>query len=224
MMNRIYMRRINDSSLYLVISEEYGKHRSALDIAGAAIRGGVDIIQLREKKMMRDELISIGNKLSRLCRENKVIFIINDDPLLAKEVNADGVHLGQEDALKYPIKETRKILGNDKIIGISTHSIDQFIQASQKDYDYIAFGPIFPTKTKDYFLGTADIKEVIGISRRPVFFIGGINLSNMDEILKEGARNIALIRGITEAEDITLRTRGFKNKLDNSKVEVKAGV
>lgn len=205
------MKKIKDNSLYLVITEEYAKGRSAVEIAEAAIKGGVDIIQMREKNRPRPELIDMGKDLARICKAGDAIFIVNDDPLLAAEVGADGVHLGQEDALKYPIGEARKILGRDKIVGISTHSMAQFTAANDGEFDYMAFGPVFETKTKSYSVGAGDIGEVTRIAKSPVFFIGGINLDNISGILKKGARNIALIRGITEAEDIATRTREFKD-------------
>ena len=207
------MHKIKNYSLYLVISEECGLGRSAVEIAGLAISGGVDIIQMREKNKTRDELVKLACELSNLCEEKRVMFIVNDDPLIARESGANGVHLGQEDMLRYSITGARNILGKGKIIGVSTHSLAQLNRANEEDVDYIAYGPIFPTKTKDYFLGTKDIKEVLRLAKKPVFFIGGINLSNLDEILKEGAKNIAMIRGIIQAEDIIGRARSFKDRL-----------
>jgi len=211
------MNKIRENSLYLVISEECGKGRSAAEIAGYAISGGVDIIQMREKDRPREELVKMGSGLSRLCKKGGVTFIVNDDPLLAEETCADGVHLGQEDITKHPIKEARKILGPDRIIGVSTHSLDQFDKANAQDVDYIAFGPVFYTKTKDYFIGTGDVKNVLKAASKPVFFIGGINLSNIDELLAKGAKNIALIRGVTESCDIISRVKEFKEKLGTQK-------
>jgi len=207
------MRKINDHSLYLVISEEYGQGRSAMEIASLAIAGGVDIIQMREKRKEKDGLVKLGSELAELCGNRGVIFIVNDDPALAREVGADGVHLGQEDIKRWPVDEARRSVGNDKLIGVSTHSLGQFKKANKEDVDYIAFGPIFPTKTKDYFLGTGDAPKVMKIARKPVFLIGGINLSNIDELLVLGASNIALIRGIAEAGDIVSKTRQFKNRI-----------
>jgi len=207
------MRKIKDHSLYLVISEEYGKGRDALAIARLAIAGGVDMIQLREKHKPENELARLGMKLCKLCKEVGVIFIVNDDPVLAKDLDADGVHLGQEDLKMYSVKSARRIIGKGRIIGISTHLLEQFKKANSEDVDYIAFGPIFATKTKDYHVGTGDVDQVLKIARKPVFFIGGINLSNIDEILSKGAKNTALIRGILEADDITARTKEFKNRL-----------
>lgn len=207
------MTKIKDYSLYLVISEEYGLGKSAVEIAGLAISGGVDIIQMREKSKGRDELVKLAYDLSRLCKEKNVLFIVNDDPLIAKESGAGGVHLGQEDVKKRGIAETRRVIGNDKIIGISTHSLSEVKSANEEDVDYIAYGPIFPTKTKNYFIGAKDIKEALRISKKPMFFIGGINLLNLDDILNKGVKNIAMIRGIIQAEDIAGRARNFKDKL-----------
>jgi len=211
------MAEIKDYSLYLVISEEYGAGKSAMEIARLAVAGKVDIIQMREKNRTRDELVKLACELSRFCKEKRVVFIVNDDPWIAKECDASGVHLGQEDILKYDITGTRKILGKGKIIGVSTHSLAQLNSANEKDIDYIAYGPIFPTKTKDYFLGFKDMKEVLKIARKPVFFIGGINLSNLDEILEQGAKNIAVIRGIIQAEDIIGIAKNFKDRLIREK-------
>ncbi len=207
------MLKIHDYSLYLVISEEYGMGRSAIEIARLAISGGIDVIQMREKNKTKDELVELACELSKLCKEKRVNFIVNDNLLIARESNADGVHLGQEDMLKYSITEARNILGKSKIIGVSTHSLVQLNSANKEDVDYIAYGPIFLTKTKDYFLGVKDIKEVLKISRKPVFFIGGIDLSNLDEILEQGGKNIAMIRGIIGSENIIGNVKKIKERM-----------
>lgn len=144
-------------------------------------------------------------------------FIVNDDPFLAKEVDADGVHLGQDDILKVSVKEARAMLGPGKIIGLSTESCYQAEVANKEDVDYIGYGPVFHTAVKDNCVGTKDVGRALEISRRPVVFIGGITLSNVDELLKKGAKNISVIRAITEADDITLATRDFRSKLDDAR-------
>ena len=207
------MQKIRDYSLYLVISEEYGKGRNVLEIAKAAIAGGVDIIQMREKNKPHEELVRLGKKLAALCKESGVLFIVNDDPTIAKEAGADGVHIGQEDIKKYPIDKTRKIIGKDRIIGISADSLDNFKKANEEDVDYIGFGPVFPTVVKDRCAGDKDIKEILNIAKKPVVFIGGINISNVDSLLRQGAKNISLIRDIVEAEDITAKVKMFKEKM-----------
>lgn len=204
---------IADYSLYLVLNEKYGKGRSAVDVARLAIKGGIDILQMREKEKTMDELEKLGREILPLCRKHGVLFIVNDDPHLAHRIDADGVHLGQDDMERFPITAVREIIGTDQIIGVSTHSIEQFQKANQSDVDYIAYGPIFSTKTKNYFIGTDDIAKVMSIARKPVIFIGGITLDNMGEVLDKGARNIAVIRDIMEADDITARTKMLKASL-----------
>lgn len=207
------MPTIKDYSLYLVISREYAMRRPVLDIASQAIAGGVDILQMREKNMPHSELLGLGKSLAGLCREKGVTFIVNDDPLLAKEIDADGVHAGQEDLQRYPLSRIREIVGRDKIIGVSTHSLEQFEKAGQTDADYLSFGPIFPTMTKDYHIGTGQIKNVLRIAKKPVVFIGGIKLDNVDTILDDGVKIFGLIRDIVQADDVTARSKAFKEKL-----------
>lgn len=210
----IKMLKINDYSLYLVISEECAPGRHSQSIANEAISGGVDIIQMREKNKTKEELLARGASLGKLCKKSNKLFIVNDDALLAKEVEAGGVHLGQEDIQKLSVGSTRKIIGSKAIIGLSTHCFEQFEEANNNEnINYIAFGPVFPTKTKNYSIGTKEIEKVLQKAVKPVFFIGGINLSNIDELLNLGAKNIALIRGILEAKDIKAQSAAFKKKL-----------
>lgn len=211
------MREIKDYSLYLIITEEYGKGRGAVEIAKEAIAAGVDIIQMREKNKTRAELLSLGKELSALCRSKGVTFIVNDDPIIAKEVSADGVHLGQEDIINTPVSKARTILGPDKIIGLSTGSLSQVMAANKEDIDYIAYGPVFHTEIKDKCVGTNSIGMVLKAAAKPVIFIGGINMSNIDELLTRGVKNISLIRGILQAEDIKTATRNFRKRIDEFK-------
>ena len=216
------MRKIKDYSLYLVITEECCSGRDPLDVAKMAIAGGVDIIQMREKNRPRAELIELGKRFAKLCKESGVTFIINDDPLLSIEVNADGVHLGQEDIARFSIRSARDIIGPERMIGISTASLAQFEKANAEDVGYIAFGPIFRTTVKNYCVGTGSIKAVLAAARRPIFFIGGINLSTLPVALTEGVKNIALIRAIAEADDITATTKLFKDELSKQKESISA--
>lgn len=210
------MKIFKENSLYLVTSQEYSGRRNTLDVVKSAVLAGIDIVQMREKEMTRKELVWLGKEISFLCLEKDIIFIVNDDPFLAEEVGSDGVHLGQGDINIYNLRQTRDILGKEKIIGVSTHSLSQFEKANNSDCDYIAFGPIFSTKTKDYSIGVADIKKVLDLSLKPVFFIGGINLDNLDIILNKGAKNIAMIRALVNAEDIVRCIKDFKNKLNDN--------
>ena len=207
------MKEIPDGSLYVVISEARGAGRTAMQIALGAIAGGADIIQMREKDKREAELMELGVRLRRLCEGMGVKFIVNDSPELAEKVGADGVHMGQEDVKQCPLSRARAILGQDRIIGVSTHSFREFEKANEADVDYIAFGPIFKTKTKEYFIGTGDIEKVLLASRKPVFFIGGIDLSNIESLVKMGVKNIAMIGAISESVDMEATARKFKEAI-----------
>ena len=200
------------NSLYLVLSSDYRPDLNPLEIAIQAIEGGVNILQMREKQLSWEKMVSLGRKYKELCSETGVTFIVNDDPGLAVELDACGVHLGQEDLQSMGIEEVRDVMG-DRMIGLSTHSLDQFRVANEQDLDYIAFGPLFETKTKDYYIGLNDLEIVLQETSKPVVFIGGINLSNIDQVLAFGASNIALISAIMQAPDIRLQASLFKKKL-----------
>lgn len=202
-----------DGSLYLVLTEEYGRGRPALDLARRTIAGGIDVLQMREKDKSRRDLLRRGKGLALLCRANGVLFIVNDDPCLARRLRADGVHLGQEDKMRWPIREVRRMLGPHRIIGVSTHTVTQFREANASDVDYIAFGPIFPTQTKPYHIGTDSVAEVLAMAAKPVVFIGGIQKSNADELFGQGACHVAMIRDILEADDVEAQARWYRKRI-----------
>lgn len=207
------MSKLKDRSLYLIITEEFCRGRTAVEVARLAIAGGVDIIQMREKDRPFNELLAKGKELLAVCKGHGVPFIVNDDPELTREIGADGVHLGQEDMRSLPVEKARAILGREAIIGISTHSLEQLRKAQGFDADYIAFGPIFPTKTKDYSIGTSGVREAAAASDKPVFFIGGIDASNLGTLVAEGARRIALIRALAGAGDVRSAAARLKKML-----------
>jgi thiamine-phosphate pyrophosphorylase len=207
---------MNDHSLYLVISEEYCAGRTALEVAERAIKGGVDYIQMREKDKDVREIKVLGRELASLCRRKRVKFIVNDDPILAKDIGADGVHLGQADAARYTIKGARALLGPDKIIGLSTASVAQVKDAAKHDVDYIAYGPVFYTEVKDKCAGVKDVPLVLKAASKPVVFIGGITQYNIEELLGLGAKNIAVMRAITKAEDIMGAAKALQNIIKKS--------
>jgi thiamine-phosphate pyrophosphorylase len=207
----------NPNNLYLITGQEHSLERNSFEVAQLAIKGGIDILQMREKTLPKQDKLTLGKKLSTLCKVNTIVFIVNDDPDIAKAVDADGVHLGQEDLEKNPVERVREILGPNKIIGVSTHSLAQIEKANKLNIDYIGFGPIFTTKTKSYSIGTKDINQALRVSRSPVVCIGGINTSNISEILSKGVKNIALIREVTQAADIYKRTKELKKILNEHK-------
>lgn len=202
-----------ENSLYFVADSEYCRHRDVCEVAAQALDGGVDIVQMRQKNIFGDDLAVLGKKLQSVCASRRGIFIVNDDPFLAKAISADGVHMGQSDIAGYGLARVREIVGKGKIIGISTHSREQFIHANAQEYDYIAFGPIFPTQTKDYCIGTQDVEKVLTLARKPVVFIGGIDSSTAAILLEKGVTNIAVIRAIAQADNVREAAAALKHMM-----------
>jgi thiamine-phosphate pyrophosphorylase len=201
-------------ALYL-ITDRIISGLSLTEIAKQAISAGIRLIQLREKNMSRRELYKEAISIRALTMQYHITFIINDYVDIALTVNADGVHLGQEDM---PIKEVRKILGKNKIIGISTHSLKQAIDAQRSGADYIGFGPIFKTTTKDAG-NPKGVKPLIEIKKHikiPVVAIGGITVENAFLALKAGADAVAVVSGILKG-DIKGNTRKFLSIIRNVK-------
>ena len=172
---------------------------SFLDMTQAVLRAGVGWVQYRDKNASRRKFYEEAIKLKDLAGKHNAVFIVNDYSDIALAVDADGVHLGQDDL---PVKEARKILGKGKIIGVSTHNIEQALEAEQAGADYIGFGPVFHTSTKDAgsprgidLLG--EIKNKVSI---PVAAIGGINLGNIHSVLETGADAVAVASAILKGD------------------------
>ncbi|HEY7950859.1 MAG TPA: thiamine phosphate synthase [Solirubrobacterales bacterium] len=166
----------------------------------AALNGGVDIVQLREKSLPRREVEIAALTFRRLCDTYSALFVVNDDPDLARSCNADGVHVGQSDM---PAAEARAVLGPDAIVGLSTHSEEQIAAAAGQPVDYVSVGPIWETPTKEGrpAVGLDLIRHAAAGARHPFFAIGGIDASNAPEVIDAGARRICVVRAIRDAED-----------------------
>lgn len=167
-----------------------------------ALAAGVKFIQYRSKSGTRKDIYGTSLLLARIARNAQARFIVNDHADIAAAVDADGVHLGQEDL---PIEFARKLLGNNKLIGISTHGLEQAVAAESAGADYIGFGPIFPTTTKDagQLQGIRNISIIKQAVTLPVIAIGGINLSNVQDVIRSGAAGVAVISAILSAGNIT---------------------
>ena len=188
-----------NNKLYVITESAISKGRSNEFIVKEAIKGGAEIIQLREKEWGKDKIKNEAIKLLKICRENDVLFIVNDYVDIALEIGADGVHLGQADM---SIEEARKICGDKLIIGLSTHSVEQAIKAEKDGADYITIGPIYKTRVKDFTVGTSIIKEIVNKINKPLIAIGGININNIDSVLQQGVKSIAVISAVVSAEDV----------------------
>jgi thiamine-phosphate pyrophosphorylase len=199
-----------ENKLYVITESTISKGRSNEEIVKEAIKGGAEIIQLREKEWGKDKVKKEAVKLLKICKDNNVLFIVNDDIDIALEIGADGVHLGQSDM---SIEEARKICGKRLIIGLSTHSVEQAIDADQEDVDYITVGPIYKTRAKDFTVGVEIIKPVLDNVYKPVIMIGGINKNNIDEVLGQQARSIAVISAVVSADDVRKAAKDLVEKI-----------
>jgi thiamine-phosphate pyrophosphorylase len=185
--------------LYVLLSA--GQCTAALDwtIAEAAA-GGVGMVQLREKELSDLELLDRARQVRRWTRQAGVLFIVNDRPDIARLVEADGVHLGQDDL---PVKEARRIIGQDALIGVSTHHIEQVRQAILDGASYIGVGPAFPSGTKHFaeLPGPSFVSQATAETTLPAFVIGGVNAGTIAAAVAAGARRVAVSQAIARADD-----------------------
>lgn len=165
-----------------------------------AIAAGVRLFQYRNKNGSRKEVYRVSYELADMVKRSGGVFIVNDHADIAKAVDADGVHLGQDDL---PLHYGRKIMGGDKLIGISTHSVEQAREAESAGADYIGFGPLFPTTTKEAgpHQGIEKLRLVRNAVKVPVLAIGGIALDTIDEAMRSGADGVAVIKSVLSAPD-----------------------
>jgi thiamine-phosphate pyrophosphorylase len=184
--------------LYVLVSSDLCPHGSGPVIAHA-LAGGAGIIQVREKKMADRELVTYGRLVREWTARAGALFIMNDRPDLALVTGADGVHLGQDDL---SVREARRILGPARLIGVSTHTLEQARQAVLDGADYIGVGPVFTSSTKSFerLAGLDLVRQVAAEITLPSFAIGGISLENVDQVLTSGARRVAVSSAICSVE------------------------
>jgi len=171
--------------------------------------GGASLIQLREKHAFPREFYQAALEAMIVARRLGVQLVINDRVDIAIAVKADGVHLGQDDL---PPAKARMLLGEDRIIGFSTHTLDQALEADSAPIDYIAIGPVFPTSTKenpDAIVGSAGIRGIKSRISKPLVAIGGITLDSATSVIGAGADSVAVISDLLATADITERARRF---------------
>ncbi|HWC54086.1 MAG TPA: thiamine phosphate synthase [Chitinophagaceae bacterium] len=174
---------------------------SHYQIARLAIKGRADIIQLRDKSLSTSELIQVAIRIAALCRKHNVTFLINDRVDVALVSDADGVHLGLEDI---PIKEARKLLGKNKIIGGTAHSLAEAKKCEKEGADYVGYGHIYPTKTKfkpEKPKGTQQLKSIVSKISVPVIAIGGISPVNIGKVTATGVHGAAVIGAVLNSSD-----------------------
>lgn len=205
-----YRRRqqLGASPLYLVTSPA----ESLFSIVEAALQGGLTLLQYRDKNADDTVRLSNAQKLCQLCRQYGALFIINDRADLALAVEADGVHLGQQDV---PIALARQILGPHRLIGRSTTNPQEMEKAIAEGADYIGVGPVYetPTKAGKAAAGLEYVRYAAAKSPLPWFAIGGIDLDNVEDVMAAGAKQVAVVRAIMQAENPTLITQELRSKL-----------
>ena len=186
--------RLEQARLYLALGLSVETER----IVREALAGGVDVVQLREKAAADEQIVLAGRRLRALCEAHDALFVLNDRPDLAVVCGADGVHVGQEDV---PVAEARAVVGPELLIGLSTHSREQLEAASGADY--VSAGPVWETPTKEgrMAVGLELVRFAAELAHVPFFAIGGIDETNVAEVVAAGATRIAVVRAIRDATD-----------------------
>lgn len=212
------IRRRCNWGLYGILDKDISG-KTHIETAQSLIGGGIRVLQLRDKTADFDNLLPIAHDLRALTLENNVKLIINDNPYLAKEVNADGVHLGQTD---FPVYIARDIIGEEKLIGLSTHSKQQAIEAVGQGVDYIGVGPIYATSTKvseNVPVGTSLIRWIRQNLPLPIVAIGGITRSTIPDVISAGADNVAIISDLLSSEKLNETTEKFIRLIEQFKAD-----
>jgi len=208
-LDRLHLCTITDATLY--------PGRDHVAVAAAALAGGADMIQLRDKTGDVRALLPQARAIRALCRASGALFIVNDRLDLALAAGADGVHVGQEDL---PAEAARRLLPPGGILGVSTHSREQAEAARAAGADYIGFGPMFPTGTKETGYaprGLTALREVRAAVPLPILAIGGINLENAAEVIAAGATAPAVISAIVAAPDVAAAAARFRRIVAEAK-------
>jgi thiamine-phosphate pyrophosphorylase len=201
------MRTIDDCYLYGIIDLGYVEKSKAVRAAEAMINGGVDLIQLRGKKQSVNELVDLSEELHELTSQSFTPLIVNDHAKVASKVPVEGVHLGQDDD---SIEVARRKAGRAVVIGKSTHSLEQARAAQREGADYIGFGPIFGTATKETGYsprGLSMLREVRKAVKVPIVAIGGITEDNVTQVWNAGADSAAIISDVMGADDVAAKVR-----------------
>ncbi|WP_288274369.1 thiamine phosphate synthase [uncultured Acidaminococcus sp.] len=201
-----------DLSLYLVTDRHCLRGRDFYEAVEEVLRAGVTLLQLREKDMGLEELVAEGRKVQELCRKYQVPFLVDDNVEAARILEADGVHLGQEDDA---IEKARFVLGPEAIIGISAHNLEEALKAQASGADYLGVGALYPTGSKKdaSLLAPGMLEKIVQAVKIPVVGIGGIHEAQLDQVLDQGAAGCAMISAILGAEDIGAAVERMKARI-----------
>lgn len=212
-MNVDRIQEVFNTDIYGITCEQYARGRSNVETVREMIEAGIRIIQYREKKKKALYKYQECLKIREMTKRAGVTFIVNDDVDIAILVKADGVHIGQEDL---PVEKVKELVGNDMIVGVSTHSPEQARDAVRRGADYIGVGPIFPTQTKEDVcdpVGLEYLEYVVRNINIPFVAIGGIKEHNISWVREKGAKCIAMVTEIVGAEDISKKVETIRKVL-----------
>lgn len=203
--------KLIDIKIYGLLGQEQLNPKS-LDMLESLLENGLDMVQLRIKNIPDNKMLDYAYQMKSIVRQKDKLLIINDRPDIAKIIDADGVHLGQEDL---PLKEAKSILGKNKIIGISTHNEDQLQEAINKGADYVGIGPVFKSKTKNFenLAGVNFVKAAHAVCKIPYFAIGGITLENIIQLTNIGVSRIAVCNSLFNSDNPLKTLKQFKQVL-----------
>jgi thiamine-phosphate pyrophosphorylase len=207
------LQRLARARLYAIVDTGYVEPDRVPDVTEQLIQGGVDLIQLRAKKLPLAAITELGKKMRAIIPATGPLFILNDHPEIVPEIGADGIHVGQDDL---SVAGARAQAGGGGIVGKSTHSLNQAIAAEKEGADYIGVGPIYATPTKpDYVpVDPVLIGQVRDAVRVPQFCIGGINEQTLSEVLAAGARRIVIVSALLQSADIPAYCRRVREQLE----------
>jgi thiamine-phosphate pyrophosphorylase len=200
--------RLDDARLYFVV--EAGASDRLLN---AALAGGCDLLQLRDHEASDDQLLAAAERFRDACDRSGALFVINDRPDLALQCGADGVHVGQDDL---PVDAVRRLMGADVVIGLSTHSPEQFDAGLESAADYLSVGPVWetPTKAGRPAAGIELVRHAAATATKPFFAIGGIDESNIPEVVAAGATRAVVVRAIRDAADPRAAAVALRSRLE----------
>jgi thiamine-phosphate pyrophosphorylase len=205
-------KRLADARLYLLVTGSLCT--AAVDwTVQEALAGGVQVVQLREKSLADRDLLERARLVRRLTRAAGALFVVNDRPDIARLAEADGVHLGQEDM---PVREARRVLGPDALIGVSTHDLEQVRAAVRDSASYIGVGPTFPSETKAFteFPGLEFARRAVAETSLPAFVIGGVHQGNIEQVAAAGLKRVAVSQAVCRADDPCQAAAALRRVLD----------
>jgi thiamine-phosphate pyrophosphorylase len=204
-------QRLRDARLYFVAD------RAGMDHAlEGALAGGTDVFQLRDKAATDDELLAAAERARERCHAAGALFLLNDRPDLAAASGADGVHVGQDDM---PVARARERVGEEALVGLSTHSMQQAQSGCRSGADYIAVGPVHATPTKEGrpAIGVEPLRYAAAHIDVPWFAIGGIDAATIGEVVAAGARRVVVVRALAEADDPEAAARALRAGLNGGR-------